>query len=131
MELAYVITISEHQLSTDLHVTNHSPANIVKFQALLHTYIAAPSKHIRIDGLSELHYTDKTAPDTPRLQEQRTFVDVFKFTDSVYEDGPREYTVNWPDGGMKIKAIGFKDVVVWNPNAEASAKLSDMEDGGW
>lgn len=131
VELAYVITLADHQLSTDLHVKNASPANIVSFQALLHTYIRAPSKSLHVEGLSQLNYTDKTQTGTPRLVEQRAAVDVLKFTDSVYESGPQEYKVSWPEGGMKIKAIGFKDVVVWNPNAEASAKLSDMEEGGW
>jgi len=131
VELAYVITLAEHQLSTDLHVKNASPTNALTFQALLHTYIRAPSKSLHIDGLSQLNYTDKTQTGAPRLPEQRAVVDVLKFTDSVYEDGPQEHKVTWPEGGMKIKAIGFKDVVVWNPNVEASAKLSDMEEGGW
>lgn len=131
VELAYVITLSEHQLSTDLHVKNASAAKTLAFQALLHTYIRAPSKSLHINGLSQLNYTDKTQTGAPRLLEQRATVDVLKFTDFVYEDGPQEYSITWPDGGMKIKAIGFKDVVVWNPNVEASAKLSDMEEGGW
>ncbi|KLO20038.1 galactose mutarotase-like protein [Schizopora paradoxa] len=131
VELAYVMTLAEHQLSTNLHVKNASSTKPLAFQALLHTYIRAPSKSIHISGLSQLNYIDKTQSGAPRILEQRATVDVLKFTDFVYEDGPQEYKITWPDGGMNIKAIGFKDVVVWNPNAEASAKLSDMEEGGW
>ena len=57
--------------------------------------------------------------------------DVLKFTDSVYEDAPGEYTITWPEGGLKIKTIGFKDVVLWNPGAAAGSKIGDMEEGGW
>ena len=134
--LSYVVTLSEHQLSTDLHITNTStstefPPTPIHFQALLHTYIRAPANTAHVNGLNGLYYTDKTQSDTPRQQESRRAVDVQKFTDSVYEDGPRSYEVTWPGGGIHVKAIGFKDVVVWNPNAEAGSKLNDMEEGGW
>lgn len=42
-ELAYVVTLSPTQLSTDLHVTNptsNGSASDLKFQALLHSYLA-------------------------------------------------------------------------------------------
>lgn len=129
--LAYVITLTEHQLSTDLHVTNKSASSPLEFQALLHTYIRAPAASVHIDGLNGLYYTDKTQLGTPRQQEQRIVGDVQKFTDSVYENGPRHYKVTWPNGGLEVKAIGFKDVVVWNPGAEAGSKIGDMEEGGW
>ena len=133
VSLQYVVTLTEHQLSTDIHVTNTAPASSsdVKFQALLHTYIRAPAADVRVKGLKGLTYTDKTKPGALRVQEERELVDVQNFTDFVYEDGPRHYEVTWPDGGIEIKAIGFKDVVIWNPNVEAGRKLSDMEEGGW
>ncbi len=58
-------------------------------------------------------------------------VDVSKFTDSVYEDAPGVYEVKWEGGGVQVKALGMKDVVVWNPRAEAGSKMGDMEEGGW
>jgi len=130
--LAYSVTLTEHQLSTFIHVTNtaHSGAPI-EFQSLLHTYFRVPSQTARVSGLNGLYFTDKTASGFPRKVEERELVDVLQFTDSVYEDGPRDYRVVWPDGGISVKAVNFKDVVVWNPNAEASSKLADMEDGGW
>ena len=136
VKLAYVVTLTEHQLSTDIHVTNTAPAssgesNTVEFQALLHTYIRAPALDVRVKGLTGLTYTDKTKAGTPVIQEERDLVDVKSFTDFVYENGPRHYELQWPSGGLRIKAIGFKDVVIWNPNVEASKKLSDMEEGGW
>lgn len=131
VSLAYVVTLAEHQLSTDIHITNTSDTAPLSFQALLHSYIKAPALSAHIDGLQGLEYLDKTVDGTPRLKESRAIADVQKFTDSVYENAPGEYKVTWPGGGLKIKAIGFKDVVLWNPGAVAGAKIGDMEDGGW
>lgn len=133
LQLDFVLTLSEHQLSTDLHVLNaaQKPTESVTFQALFHTYIRAPANAVRIDGLTGLNYTDKTAAELTKKPELRTQVDVLKFTDSVYEKGPGEYRVNWPGGGLTVRTVGLKDVVIWNPNAEAGSKLADMEEGGW
>lgn len=132
--LAYVVTLAAHQLSTDLHVENPSSTEVIEFQALLHTYIRAPSESVRVTPLQGLSYYDKTEADekaraTPKI-ESRTEVDVTKFTDSVYENGPLAYKVSWPGGGVDIRARQFKDVVVWNPQAEGR-KISDMEIDGW
>ena len=129
--LAYVITLAEHQLNTDLHVTNTSPDKPLAFQALLHTYIRAPKAAAHIDGLQNLSYLDKTVAGNQKLRETRAVADVHQFTDYVYENGPREYTVTWPDGGLKMKAIGFKDVVLWNPGSQKGSEIGDMEEGGW
>ena len=129
--LAYVITLAEHQLNTDLHVTNTSPDKPLAFQALLHTYIRAPKAAAHIDGLQNLSYLDKTVAGNQKLRETRAVADVHQFTDYVYENGPREYTVTWPDGGLKVKAIGFKDVVLWNPGPQKGGEIGDMEEGGW
>ncbi|TFK57298.1 galactose mutarotase-like protein [Heliocybe sulcata] len=138
--LAYVVTLAEHQLSTDLHVKNTSqttstPPDALEFQALLHTYIRAPTSEVLVYPLSGGKYYDKTesteeARSQPK-EETRTGVDVKKFTDSVYENAPGKYQVIWPGGGLEIKAKNFKDVVVWNPSQEAGSKLADMEEGGW
>lgn len=128
------MTLTEHQLSTDLHVENTSAldhAKSMEFQALFHNYIAAPASEVTVVGLKGLQYTDKTDSTSPRKLETRDNVDVLDYTDYVYEDGPREYLVKWGNQGIKVKAIGLKDVVVWNPSTEAGKKLGDMEEGGW
>ncbi|THH05559.1 hypothetical protein EW145_g4700 [Phellinidium pouzarii] len=129
--LAYVITLAEHQLSTDLHVTNVSTSEPVEFQALLHTYLRAPASSVHIDGLLGLTYIDKTIAGTPKNIESRMVTDVQKFTDSVYERAPGKYNITWPEGGVKVKAIGFEDVVIWNPGSVAGSNIGDMEEGGW
>lgn len=126
-----MITLAEHQLNTDLHVTNASPSAPLSFQALLHTYIRAPASAAHIDGLQGLKYLDKTIGGNQKLAERRAIADVQQFTDYVYEDAPRDYTVTWPNGGLKVKAIGFKDVVLWNPGPQKGSEIGDMEERGW
>lgn len=138
--LSYVVTLGEHQLSTDLHVKNTStstayPPDVIEFQALLHNYIRAPSDQVIITPLQNKSYYDKTEPTeqgraTPKV-EMRAGVDVKQYTDSVYEDASQNYEVTWPGGGIAIKSANLKDVVVWNPQSDAGAKIVDMEDGGW
>ncbi|KAF8642246.1 hypothetical protein AX16_009521 [Volvariella volvacea WC 439] len=134
-QLAYVVTLAEHQLSTDLHVTNPSASDVLEFQALFHNYIRAPANDVIVTPLENLLFYDKTEAteegrSTPKT-ETRAGVDVRRFTDSVYEDAPGNYEVAWPGGGIGIRTRNLKNVVVWNPQAEAGSKIGDMEDGGW
>lgn len=131
VELIYVITLAEHQLSTNLHVTNTSTEKPLSFQALLHTYYRAPARVLHIDGLQGLTFTDKTIDGAPIGRESRAIADVNNYTDYVYENGPGFYQITWPEGQMNIKTIGFKDVVLWNPGAVKGAEIKDMEENGW
>jgi glucose-6-phosphate 1-epimerase len=132
--LAYVVTLSEHQLSTDLHVKNTSSADNLEYQALFHNYLRAPSDKVLVSGLKDHKYLDKIdiAEDgKPReKKETRDAVDVQKFTDSIYEDAPQHYKVAWLGGGLTLRTTKLKDVVIWNPQ-ETGSKMSDMEDKGW
>lgn len=136
-DLAYVVTLAEHQISTDLHVKNTalSTTGPLEFQALFHTYIRAPANDVRIASLQGVSYYDKTET-TAELKAQakvetRTAVDVKNFTDSVYENAPGKYQVTWPAGGVEVHAKNLKDVVVWNPQAQTGSQIGDMEPGGW
>ena len=126
-----MITLAEHQLSTDLHVTNTSTEKPLSFQALLHTYYKAPAPSLHIDGLQGLSFADKTVGGGPIGRESRAIADVKNYTDSVYEDGPGAYKITWPEAAIEIKTIGFKDVVLWNPGSVKGAEIKDMEEGGW
>ncbi|KAL4070945.1 galactose mutarotase-like domain-containing protein [Scleroderma citrinum] len=134
--LAYVVTLEEHRLSTDLHVTNTStsPDNL-EFQALFHNYILAPADQILVRPLQNIMYYDKTETTEEGRNnakvESRSGVDVHKYTDSVYEGAPQEYEVTWSGGGLRIRTSELKDVVIWNPQKKAGSKMADMEDGGW
>ena len=131
-----VVALAEHQLSTDLHLTNDalSTAPPMEFQALFHNYIRAPSYSLVVTPLQGVTYYDKTETteelrSSPKV-ESRSGVDVRKFTDFVYENPSGTYQVAWSSGTVEIKTTNFPNVVVWNPQ-EAGAKIGDMEDGGW
>jgi glucose-6-phosphate 1-epimerase len=134
-QLAYVVTLAEHELNTDIHVSNPSPSEALEFQALLHTYIRAPANEVSISPLLGKRYIDKTeksleARNTLK-EERRGDVDVRTSTDSVYEDAPPKVNVSWPGGGLELKLVGFTTLTVWNPQAEAGSKIGDMEENGW
>jgi glucose-6-phosphate 1-epimerase len=138
--LSFVVTLGEFDLLTELHVKNTSgstehPPDYLEFQALFHNYILAPSNDVLITPLQNNSYFDKTESteegrSTAKV-ETRAAVDVRKFTDSVYENACQSYEVTWPGGGIAIKTANMKDVVIWNPQAEAGSKMGDMEKGGW
>ncbi|KAI0778185.1 galactose mutarotase-like protein [Trametes elegans] len=134
--LDYVVTLAEHQLTTDLHVKHIglSTTPAFEFQALFHNYIRAPANDVLISPLTGVSYYDKTEPteearSTPKV-ESRQGVDVKKFTDFVYENAPGRYNVVWPDGEVEVRTTHLKDVVIWNPQ-EGGSKIGDMEERGW
>lgn len=59
--LIYIVTLTRHELSTDLHVTNTGQKDF-DFQALLHSYLAVPDyKALKVEGLEKgVVYKDKT-----------------------------------------------------------------------
>lgn len=134
-QLAYVVTLAEHELSTDIHVSNPSTSEGLDFQALLHTYIRAPANEVSISPLLGKRYIDKTEKSVEARntlkEEKRSGVDVRAFTDSVYEDTPLRVDVSWPGGGLVLQLHGFTTLTVWNPQAEAGSKIGDMEENGW
>lgn len=135
-QLGYVVTLAEHELRTDLHVTNTcTSSDSLEFQALFHNYIRAPANQVLVFPLQNKRYYDKTETSeegrNTAKTETRAGVDVAKFTDSVYEDASERYEVTWPGGGVAIRVSGLKDVVVWNPQRAAGSKIADMENGGW
>ncbi|KAJ6509545.1 galactose mutarotase-like protein [Mycena vitilis] len=135
--LSYVVTLGEYDLTTELRVTNpEGSSTSLDFQALFHNYLLAPSQAVKISNLEKLAYVDKTDLDETgkgrTKTEKRKDVQVTTFTDSVYENAGGEYEITWDAPfGIRIKTENLKDVVVWNPHAEASSGMKDMEEGGW
>src|SRR6266702_300365 len=133
--VAYVVTLAEHELSTDVHVSNPASSETLDFQALLHTYSRAPANEVSISPLRGKRYVDKTegSPEerSTLKEEKRSAVDVRMFTDSVYEDTPPEINVSWPGGGLALKLSSFTTLTIWNPQEKAGSKMGDMEEKGW
>lgn len=124
--LAYEVTLGEHELRTDLAVTNTSGESL-EFQALLHNYIRAPADEVLVTPLEGKTYYDKTEGTEGAKRETRAGVDVRGYTDAVYEEAGGTYVVGWGGGGVRVVGEGLKDVVVWNPQGP----VGDLEEQGW
>jgi glucose-6-phosphate 1-epimerase len=134
-KLAFIVKLTEYQLTTELHVRNTSNTDVLEFQALFHNYIRAPSRQVLVSSLQHRSYYDKTAPTeegrSTSKKETRESVDVKNYTDSVYENVSQQYQITWPLGGVEMRTSELKDLVIWNPQEQVGSKLVDMEEGGW
>ena len=95
----------------------------LKFQALLHNYLAVSASSVTVSPLVGLKYFDKISGT--EKTEGREEVDVGSATDALYRNAPGNYKVEWAGpAGLRIKTTHFPDVVVWNPQAEIGSKAS-------
>ncbi|MFO1413121.1 MAG: D-hexose-6-phosphate mutarotase [Burkholderiales bacterium] len=128
--LDYTVTVHGGTLS--LVLAAHNPgATDFTFTAALHTYLRVVDlRATRLRGLAGAHYRDKvqgvddaveTAPELP----------IDRFLDRVYRVAPPDLAMLEPGRTLDIRATGFFDTVVWNPDAPKSATIADMEAGGY
>lgn len=127
--LDYIVTLAVHELVTRLVVHNDADAPLTH-QALLHNYFACDASTVTVSPLKGLTLVDKTQNYAERVEE-REEVDVRSYTDAVYKSAGHNFIIKYTGGGLKIHTLGFNDVVVWNPHAEAGRAIGDMEEGGW
>ncbi|EIW68037.1 hypothetical protein TREMEDRAFT_69533 [Tremella mesenterica DSM 1558] len=131
--LKYVVTLSPHQLSTDLHVVNTGKEDF-KFQALLHSYLAVKdSKKIVVKGLGiGTEWQDKTDGLKVKVWDGSD-LRITKEVDAVFRKVPgQEIVVLEDDGGsITIRFRGFEDSTVWNPQEKSGKNMIDMEENGW
>jgi glucose-6-phosphate 1-epimerase len=69
--LQYVVVLSAHQISTDLHIVNKGDNDFI-FQALLHSYLAVPDvSKIKITGMDKgISYRDKVLDGKMEIWDQ-------------------------------------------------------------
>jgi glucose-6-phosphate 1-epimerase len=106
------------------------PAEVLGFSAALHTYLRvgdAPST--RLTGLQRLRYEDSVR-GTQQV-DMGAQLAVEGELDRIYFDVARPLRLEDGARRVEIAAVGFPDVVVWNPGAEACARISDMPPEGW
>jgi glucose-6-phosphate 1-epimerase len=112
-----------------LALTLHNPGDAAfDFTAAVHTYLRVGDvRRATVQGLRGLRYRVTGEPE--RVDEERE-VAVSGPVDRVYLDTPPELRVHDAENARDflLRATGFADTVVWNPWAEATAALPDMED---
>lgn len=119
------VRVGGASLSIEFAVTN-TGAEPFSFTAALHTYLrVADVRNAALAGLRGTRYRDKAEGEMPVESEAELRID--GEVDRVYRDAPRSVEVREDGRVLEVASTGFPDTVVWNPGAEAAAKLPDME----
>ncbi|ODN76133.1 hypothetical protein, variant 1 [Cryptococcus amylolentus CBS 6039] len=132
-KLSYVVTLTAHQLSTDVHVVNSGKEDF-KFQTLLHNYLAVPdSSKIKITGIDKgTTYKDKVL-GMKEYESDGSALVIDKEIDRVYQKVPSQEIVvdDGAGSGYKVHFHGLEDCTIWNPQEATGSQMTDMEAGGW
>lgn len=128
--LDYTVTVGGGVLSLALAVRNTDTADFT-FTAALHTYLRVLDlRATRVRGLAGAHYRDKVLGVDDAV-ETASELPIDRFLDRVYRAAPADLAMLEPTRQLAIRATGFRDTVVWNPDAPKSATIADMEAGGY
>jgi glucose-6-phosphate 1-epimerase len=128
--LLYKITMGE-TLSLALTAENKSSEPLF-FEEALHSYLAvADARQVTIYGLADTDYLDKTDQFKRKRQDESSLV-LSGETDRPYLDTETVVEVNDPlRRQIIVGKENSKTTVVWNPWADLTSKLIDMEPDGW
>eukprot|EP00457_Paulinella_chromatophora_P001787 gb/GEZN01001789.1/.p1 GENE.gb/GEZN01001789.1/~~gb/GEZN01001789.1/.p1 ORF type:complete len:843 (+),score=163.23 gb/GEZN01001789.1/:194-2530(+) len=129
-KLVYSVTLKADSLVSKLLVQN-TDSKPFSFTTLLHTYFKVPSIHdVRIRGLKDAIYIDKTRAGVMR-KEESPIIKITEETDRIYQNVPEsnEIVVACGTEGsapyfLTLKRSGFTDVVLWNPWIEGAKALA-------
>lgn len=120
------------ELRLRLTVANVGEAEL-RFEEALHSYFAvAEIGRVTLSGTEDGDYLDK--PDgMKRKRQPQAPLRFTEVTDRVYLDTGATYRVKDEAGGrtLQIAKENSRNTVVWNPWAELTAGLKDMEQDGW
>lgn len=130
------LRITGARLDIELAVEHREPEeagpspNELVFTAALHSYLrVADVAAARLRGLHRLRYED-SVKGTEQIDAAPELT-VAGETDRIYFDVARPLCLHDGARRVAISAQGFADAVVWNPGAEACARLADMPPDGW
>jgi glucose-6-phosphate 1-epimerase len=130
-QLAYQVILGK-ELRLRLTVANQSERPL-RFEEALHTYLqVGDAEQVRIDGLMNTEFLDKTDNFVRKIQTEDV-LRLTKETDRPYLNTTALVTLTDPMMKRKITVVkdNSRTTVVWNPWAELSAKLADMTADSW
>lgn len=119
-------------LTMRMGVANQGDTPLQVEQAL-HTYFhVGEAEQLRIHGLGDTQYIDKTDNFARKWQEEEELT-LHGETDRPYLNTKTAVTIEDPVMRRQIKVDkqGSKTTVVWNPWSALAAKLPDMADDAW
>jgi len=124
------VTLEDADLTIELTVTNTDDQPFT-FTCALHTYLRVHDiAQTQIENLVGRQYRDAVR-DNQNFLEEGTVLRFAEETDRVYHGAKAAVIVREPDRSLTIDQQGFVDTVVWNPGAQLSATLADLEADGY
>ncbi len=120
------VAVGGHTLALALAVTNtgNEPFD---FTAAFHPYLAvADLSATRVEGLAGLRYRDAAAGGL-EVYEELPRIAFEGEVNRIYLDAPDEAHLVERERLMVVQKTGFADTVVWNPGADKSATMPDLE----
>jgi glucose-6-phosphate 1-epimerase len=127
----FTVQLAGPVLVMRLEVSNRGAAPF-SFQAALHTYLRVDDLPLlRVQGLADAAYRDRSAGDRPGRQAEAELA-LQGDVDRIYSPAPRQVAVCEPGRVIRIGLNGgFGDLVVWNPGAERCARVPDLPPDGY
>ncbi|MDF3036110.1 MAG: D-hexose-6-phosphate mutarotase [Paucimonas sp.] len=125
----YEVRLRETALEMALTVVNRSD-DALRFTVALHTYLRVSDiAAVCVEGLQHAAYTDCTAGEK-RCTLDTAYLERPEGIDYIFADVPADLTLH--DGTRTVVSSqhGFRDAVLWNPGAEVSRTLVDLEPDG-
>jgi glucose-6-phosphate 1-epimerase len=120
------VTLGGNTLRVTLKVAN-AGASPFSFTAALHTYYAVDDiGHVAIEGLAGLPYLDTVGERTHRIQQEQNLT-FDREVDRIYYNASGPLVLHEDNRRLTIRSSHFPDSVVWNPWAELTAVLPDMQ----
>ena len=120
------------ELTLRLTVANDGPGEL-RFEEALHSYFAVSEiERVMLSGTEGTEYLDK--PDGMKRKRQAEVpLELTGVTDRVYLATEATCRVDDAAGGrvLQVAKRNSQNTVVWNPWAELTAGLADMEPEGW
>jgi len=129
--VSYHLTIG-HTLNLKLSVVSDAESPLV-YEEAFHTYFAIGDiRETSVTGLHSVEYLDKRDGGAKKTQTVDPLV-LTRDTDRVYLDTQSTCVIDDAANARKITVAktNSSTTIVWNPWAELTAKLADMEPDGW
>lgn len=126
----YRVTLAGDTLQLDFSVSNTGDTAF-QFTTALHTYFRVQDiAETQIHGLGSLSYRD-TVTGQNACQQNEDILKIAGELDRIYADVRQPIVIKQAQQEVVVTQAGFVDAVVWNPGAEKSAQLVDMEEDGY
>ena len=129
--VAYHLTIGR-ELHLKLTVVSDAETPLV-YEEAFHTYFAVGDiRQTSVTGLHNVEYLDKRDAGAKKTQTEDPLI-LTRDTDRVYLDTTSTCIIDDKTNARRITVAktNSSTTIVWNPWAELTAKMADMEPGGW